>query len=110
MAGKKAELLQGTLELLILKTLTLEPMHGYGVSKRIEQVTRGVFEVKPGSLFPALHRLEQQGTIDGEWGESANNRKAKFYRLTAKGKRRLSEEKEIWERQSAAILKVLKAT
>ena len=110
MVRKKAELLQGTLELLILKTLTLEPMHGYGVSQRIQQVTRGVFDVKPGSLFPALHRLEQQGSIAGEWGESANKRKAKYYRLTPKGKRQLMEEKQTWERQAAAVVKVLQTT
>ena len=110
MARNKAELLQGTLELLILKTLTLEPMHGYGVSKRIEQVTRGVFDVKPGSLFPALHRLEQRGAIVGEWGESANKRRAKYYRLTAKGKKQLAEERQNWKRQAAAIVKVLQVT
>jgi len=110
MAAHKAELLQGTLELLILKILTLEPMHGYGISQRIQQVTRGVFEVKPGSLFPALHRLKQQGSIAGEWGESANKRKAKYYRLTPKGKRQLTEEKQTWERQAAAVVKVLQTT
>ena len=110
MADKRAELLQGTLELLILKTLTLEPMHGFGISKRIQQVTRGVFDVKPGSLFPALHRLEQHGSIAGEWGESDNRRRAKFYRLTPRGKRKLASEKQTWERKTAAIAKVLRAT
>ena len=85
MAAGKAELLRGTLDMLILKTLSLQPLHGLGISQRIEQVTGGVFQVKPGSLFPALHRLEQEGWIRGSWGESDNNRRAKYYRLTSAG-------------------------
>lgn len=110
MAGGKAELLRGTLDMLILKTLSLQPLHGLGVSQRIEQVTGGVFQVKPGSLFPALHRLEQEGWISGSWGESASNRRAKYYRLTAAGRRRLGEEKRNWAQVVLAITKVMEAT
>jgi len=107
MTERKADLLRGTLDLLILKTLTLEPLHGLGISRRIEQITRGVFEVKPGSLFPALHRLEQEGYIAGEWGESENNRRAKYYRLTTAGEHRLGQEKENWATVVGAITRVL---
>jgi len=110
MAERKADLVRGTLDLLILKTLTLEPMHGLGISRRIEQITQGVFQVPAGSLFPALKRLEQEGYVEGEWGESENNRRAKYYRLTAVGKRRLGEEKESWSQAVAAISRVLEAT
>jgi transcriptional regulator len=110
MVRQKADLLRGTLDLLILKTLTLEAMHGLGISRRIEQTTDGVFQVQPGSLFPALHRLEQEGWIRGEWGESENNRRAKFYELTSAGKRRLGEERENWTQVVLAITKVLEAT
>jgi len=110
MGERKADLLRGTLDLLILKTLTLDPMHGLGISRRIEQVTDGIFQVQPGSLFPALHRLEQEGWIQGEWGESENNRRAKYYRLTPVGKRRLGEEKRNWAQIVLAITKVLEAT
>ena len=103
-------LLQGTLDLLILKALNLEPLHGLGVSRRIEQVTRGTFQVKPGSLFPALHRLEQAGYLKSEWGESENRRKAKFYQLTAAGRRQLEAETAEWQRISVAIASALKAT
>jgi transcriptional regulator len=96
--------------MLILKTLSLQPLHGLGVSQRIEQVTGGVFQVKPGSLFPALHRLEQEGWIEGSWGESANNRRAKYYRLTGAGRRRLGEEKRNWAQVVLAISKVMEAT
>ena len=92
MGEGKADLLRGTLDLLILQTLTLEPLHGLGTSRRIEQITDGIFQVQPGSLFPALHRLAQEGWIRGEWGESENNRRAKYYRLTPAGRRRLGEE------------------
>jgi len=110
MVERKADLLRGTLDLLILKTLTLEPMHGLGISRRIEQTTDGVFQVQAGSLFPALHRLEQEGWIQGDWGESENNRRAKFYRLTSPGKRRLGEEKQNWAQVVLAITKVLEAS
>jgi len=95
--------------MLILKTLTLEPMHGLGVSRRIEQITDGVFQVQPGSLFPALHRLEQEGWIQGTWGESENNRRAKYYRLTAAGRHRLGEEKDSWAQAALAITRLLEA-
>jgi transcriptional regulator len=109
-ARGKSDLLRGTLDLLILKTLTLEPMHGLGISRRIEQTTQGVFQVQAGSLFPALKRLEQEGWIEGEWGESENNRRAKYYRLTATGQRRLGEEKDNWAQVAGAIARVLEAT
>jgi PadR family transcriptional regulator PadR len=110
MADGKTELLRGTLDMLILKTLSLQPLHGLGVSQRIEQITGGVFQVKPGSLFPALHRLEQEGWIEGSWGESANNRRAKYYRLTAAGRRRLGAEQRNWAQVVLAITKVMEAT
>jgi transcriptional regulator len=100
-------LLQGTLDVLILKVLTLEPMHGLGISRRIAQVTGGTFDVKPGSLFPALHRMEQAGWLSAEWGESENNRRAKFYRLTTAGRRQLKEETNQWARISAAMASAL---
>jgi PadR family transcriptional regulator PadR len=96
-------LLQGTLDLLILKCLTLGPLHGMGVSRRIEQVTKGAFRVKPGSLFPALHRLEQAGWLESSWGESETKRRAKYYQLTRAGRRQLKEETDEWSRISAAI-------
>jgi transcriptional regulator len=110
MARRKSDLLQGTLDMLILKTLSLEPLHGLGVSRRINQITQGVFEIQPGSLFPALHRLEEEGWISGEWGESENRRKAKFYRLTSSGRRRLNSEKSNWSRVVWAITRVMEAT
>ena len=109
MVDRKSDLVKGTLDLLILKTLTLESMHGLGISRRIEQTTDGVFRVRAGSLFPALHRLEQEGWIAGEWGESENNRRAKYYHLTTAGKRRLGEEKKNWAQAVRAITKVLEA-
>ena len=110
MGKGKADLLRGTLDLLILKTLTLESMHGLGISRRIKQTTQGVFQVQAGSLFPALKRLEQEGWIEGEWGESENNRRAKYYRLTPVGKRRLGEEEDTWSQAVVAIGRVLEAT
>ncbi|MEP7363489.1 MAG: PadR family transcriptional regulator [Acidobacteriota bacterium] len=101
-------LLQGTLDVLILKVLTLEPMHGLGISRRIEQVTGGTFQVKPGSLFPALHRMEQAAWLTSEWGESENNRRAKYYRLTKTGRRQLKDETEQWERIAAAMASALR--
>jgi PadR family transcriptional regulator PadR len=100
-------LLQGTLDVLILKVLGLEPMHGLGISRRIAQVTNDTFQVKPGSLFPALHRMEEAGWLSAEWGESENNRRAKFYRLTSAGRRQLKNETEQWARISAAMATAL---
>ena len=110
MPPNQTNLLQGTLDLLILKTLALGEMHGLGISRRIEQVTRGTFVVKPGSLFPALHRMEEAGWLVSSWGESENNRRAKFYRLTAAGRRRLETETDQWRRISVAIAAALDAT
>jgi len=106
----KADLVRGTLDMLILKTLSLQPLHGLGVSRRIDQISGGVFTVKPGSLFPALHRLEQEGWVRGSWGESENNRRAKFYELTPGGRRRLGEEEANWAQAVVAITRVLEAT
>jgi transcriptional regulator len=102
-------LLQGTLDLLILKALCAGPLHGLGVARRIEQVTRGAFQVKPGSLFPALHRMEEAGWLDSSWGESENRRRAKFYRLAPAGRRQLQSETAEWGRVSMAIALALKA-
>ena len=110
MKTKKVDLLQGTLDLLVLKALALEPLHGLGVSRRIEQMTKGTFQVKPGSLFPSLHRLEEAGWLQSSWGESENNRRAKFYRLTRAGQRQLKAETEDWQRISLAIANALQAT
>ena len=103
MSSKKVNLLQGTLDLLILKSLALEQMHGLGISRRIAQLTRDTFLVKPGSLFPALHRMEEQGCLTSTWGESENNRKARYYLLTRAGRRHLEDETRQWERISTAI-------
>lgn len=107
MVESRQNILKGTLDMLILKTLSLEPLHGLGISRRLEQITRGVFQVKPGSLFPALHRMEQEGWIEGEWGESENNRRAKFYRLTPAGSTRLGEERKGWTLLVTTISQVL---
>ena len=101
--GKKTDLLQGSLDLLILKTVSLEPLHGWGISKRIRQWSSGVLEVNQGSLYPALYRLEEQGLIDAEWGVSDEGRRAKFYRLTRAGRARLAEERDGWRRFSGAV-------
>ena len=103
-------LLQGTLDLLILKSLALGELHGLGVSRRVEQLTRGTFDVGPGSLFPALHRLEGSGWLTSRWGVSENNRKAKFYRLTAAGRRQLDVETGQWKRIAVAISYALEAS
>lgn len=100
---EQTKLLQGTLDLLILKALALGEMHGLGLSRRIDQMTQGTFQVKPGSLFPALHRMEEAGWLVAKWGESESNRKAKFYRLTAAGRKRFEVETSEWNRVSAAI-------
>jgi PadR family transcriptional regulator len=103
----KSDLLQGTLDLLILKTLAHGPQHGWGIAVRIQQVTQEVLQVNQGSLYPALHRLEQQGLIAAEWGNSENNRQAKFYELTKNGRKQLVEETRNWARLSAAVARVL---
>lgn len=101
--SKPTDLVQGTLDLLILKTIALQPMHGWAIAHRIKQMSKDVLQVQQGSLYPALHKLEQQGWIEAEWGESDNNRRAKFYSLTKKGRKRLEQEAAAWERLSAAI-------
>jgi transcriptional regulator len=109
MQAASVNLLQGTLDLLILKALALDPMHGLGISRRIGQITAGTFEVKPGSLFPALHRMEEAGWLVSSWGESENNRRAKYYRLTKAGRRQLNVEAAQWGRISVAIARALEA-
>jgi transcriptional regulator len=105
--GNKSDLLQGTLDLLILKTLDAGAMHGWGISLRIQDVSGAVLQVNQGSLYPALHRLEQQGLISAEWGNSENNRQAKFYALTRAGRRQLEQETRNWERLASAVARVL---
>ena len=105
--AKPSEILQGTLDLLILRTLELRPLHGVGIADRLEQVTRGVFVVGPGSLFPALHRLEEKGWVAGEWGELKSGRRAKRYVLTPAGRKQLTQEKRNWRRVNTAINQVL---
>ena len=110
MKAKKVDLLQGTLDLLVLKALAWQPLHGLGVAQRIAQITRGTFQVKPGSLFPALHRMAEAGWLMSSWGESENHRRAKFYRLTKAGQRQLQAETEDWQRIALAIARALQAT
>jgi PadR family transcriptional regulator, regulatory protein PadR len=110
MSQTKANLLQGTLDLLILKALGAGELHGLGISRRIEQVTKGTFLVKPGSLFPALHRMEEAGWLSSFWGESENNRRAKFYRLTKSGLKQIEAETEQWTKIALAMTNALKAT
>ena len=110
MNPKQTSLLQGTLDLLILKALSTGELHGLGISRRIEQVTEETFLVKPGSLFPALHRMEEAGWLSSFWGESENNRRAKFYRLTMAGRNQLNVEKEQWNRVALAMANALRAT
>lgn len=105
--AKPTDLVQGTLDLLILKTVALQPMHGWGIAQRIRQVSKEILQVNQGALYPALHRLEQQGWIKAEWGESDNNRRAKYYSLTAKGRKRLKSELAEWKRTSQAIALLL---
>ena len=107
MSKANVDLLQGTLDLLILKTLVPEPMHGWGISQRIQQISRDVLKVQQGSLYPALYRLEQQGWIAAEWGASEHNRRAKYYRLTKLGRRQLEEETENWNRLASAVARIL---
>lgn len=110
MTAEQTNLLQGTLDMMILKALALEEMHGLGISSRIEQITKGTFRVKAGSLFPALHRMEEAGWLSSSWGESENSRKAKYYRLTKAGRRQLENETERWGRISLAIARALEAS
>jgi transcriptional regulator len=109
MADEPTDLVQGTLDMLVLKTLALEPLHGFGVGLRIEQISNGVFRVNAGSLFSALNRLERAGRIKGEWRATENNRKAKYYALTERGRKSLKEETRQWGRQAAAIARILEA-
>ncbi len=106
---QNTDVIQGTLDLLILKTLSLEPMHGFGIARRVEQVSRGVFKVNPGSLLTALSRLERSGWLDAEWRDTANARRAKYYRLTRAGKKQLETETDTWARRAGAIARILKA-
>ena len=107
---KSTELVQGTLDMLILKTLALEPMHGYGIAIRLEQMSQGVFRVNAGSLFVALQRLQRAGLIKSEWKATENNRRAKYYALTEQGRKKLNSETREWERQVAAITRILEAS
>jgi len=107
---KQRALVQGTLHMLILKTLALEPMHGYGIGVRLQQISKGVFQVNAGSLFPALRRLERNGMIQGEWQTTQNNRRAKYYRLTASGRATLKRETRDWQQQTTAIARILGAS
>jgi PadR family transcriptional regulator, regulatory protein PadR len=109
MTDKPTPLVQGTLDMLILKTLALEPLHGFGIAQRIEQISRGVFQVNAGSLFPAFRRLERDGLVEPVWRATENNRRAKYYRLTASGRRKLGSETKEWSRQIAAITRILEA-
>lgn len=109
MADKPSDLVQGTLDMLILKTLALEPMHGYGITVRLEQMSRGTFRINSGSLFVALQRLERAGVVKSEWKATENSRRAKYYILTQKGRKRLDNETREWGRQVAAIARILEA-
>jgi transcriptional regulator len=103
------DVIQGTLDMLILKTVSLEPMHGFGITRRVEQVSRGVFKVNPGSLLTALSRLERAGWLDSEWRQTDNSRRAKYYTLTRAGQRQLEEETSDWMRRASAVARILKA-
>ena len=107
MARDQTDLLQGTLELLVLKTLSLEPMHGWGISQRIQQMSRDVFQVNQGSLYPALQRMRSKGWIAAEWQRTENNRRARYYRLTTAGERELARERAQWDRSSTAVERIL---
>jgi PadR family transcriptional regulator, regulatory protein PadR len=107
---KTSALVQGTLDMLILKTLALEPMHGYGIGMRLEQISKGAFQVNAGSLFPAFRRLERDGLIKAEWRATENNRRAKYYALTAAGRKRLTQATQDWEAQTAAIARIMRAS
>ena len=109
MEKANTDVIQGTLDMLILKTLSLQPMHGFGIARRVEQISRGVFKVNPGSLLTALQRLERAGWLDSEWRETANSRRARFYSLTRAGKKQLEIETADWARRASAIARLLKA-
>ena len=109
MDSPSTDVVQGTLDMLILKTLSLEPMHGFGIARRVEQISRGVFKVNPGSLLTALNRLERAGWLDAEWRQTANSRRAKYYTLTRAGRRQLELETSDWARRASAIARILKA-
>ena len=109
MADASTDVIQGTLDMLILKTLSLQPLHGFGIARRIEQVSRGVFKVNPGSLLTALNRLERAGWLDAEWRQTENARRAKYYALTRAGRRQLEAETADWTRRAAAVARLLKA-
>jgi PadR family transcriptional regulator, regulatory protein PadR len=107
MTIEKSDLLQGTLDMLILKIVALGPVHGYGISQRIRQISKEVLQVQQGSLYPALHRLEKKGWLAADWGESENGRQAKFYKLSAKGRRRLASEESNWNRLAEAVMQIM---
>jgi PadR family transcriptional regulator, regulatory protein PadR len=109
MADPTTDVIQGTLDLLILKTLSLEPMHGFGIARRVEQISRGVFKINPGSLLTALQRLERAGWLDAEWRQTANSRRARYYALTRAGRRQLEVSAADWTRRAAAVARLLKA-
>ena len=109
MSGESSALVQGTLHMLVLKTLALEPLHGHGIGVRLEQISRGVFKVNPGSLMLAFQRMERDGLIDAEWRLSENSRRAKYYRITTKGRRHLEREARDWDRRATAIARLLEA-
>lgn len=109
MEKPNTDVIQGTLDMLILKTLALEPMHGFGISRRVEQISRGVFKVNPGSLLTALQRMERAGWLDAEWRQTPNSRRARFYRLTREGRKQLEIETADWTRRASAIARLLKA-
>jgi PadR family transcriptional regulator len=109
MADSNTDVIQGTLDLLILKTLSLEPMHGFGIARRVEQISRGVFKVNPGSLLVALQRLERAGWLDADWRQTANARRAKYYTLTRAGRKQLERETEDWTRRASAVARLLKS-
>ena len=109
MEKPNTDVIQGTLDMLILKTLSLEPMHGFGISRRVEQISRGVFKVNPGSLLTALQRMERAGWLDAEWRQTSNSRRARYYRLTREGRKRLDIETADWTRRASAIARLLKA-
>jgi transcriptional regulator len=110
MASQNRDVVQGTVDMLVLKAISLTPMHGWGITQRIDQITRGVLQVNPGSLYPALERLQDRGWIRAEWGTTENARRAKYYRLTARGRKQLGEETASWRRMAAAVEAVLRTT
>lgn len=109
MTDESTDVIQGTLDMLILKTLSLEPMHGFGITRRMEQISRGVFKINPGSLLTALQRLERAGWLDSEWRQTENSRRAKYYSLTRAGKKQLEKETADWTRRASAVARLLKA-